>query len=151
MTEKNQTALVFEGNSFKYEMENVTKLFFPLRHFAFRYDGVCPEENFVFFSMRELGDGNVRLLVQICLPAEKESGPIVCQEESVMPVGLPENQYESELARLLYTQLSQHTGIRPAWGILTGVRPVKLVQKRLAAGMDDDQIRREMTGQDLVS
>ena len=41
MTEKNQTALVFEGNSFKYEMENVTKLFFPLRHFAFRYDGVC--------------------------------------------------------------------------------------------------------------
>lgn len=151
MTEKNQTALVFEGNSFKYEMENVTKLFFPLRHFAFRYDGICPEENFIFFSMRELGDGNVRLLVQICLPAEKESGPIVCQEESVMPVGLPENQYESELARLLYTQLSQHTGIRPAWGILTGVRPVKLVQKRLAAGMDDDQIRREMTGQDLVS
>ena len=151
MTERNQTALVFEGNSFKYEMENVTKLFFPLRHFAFRYDGVCPEENFVFFLMRELGGGNVRLLVQICLPAEKESGPIVCQEESVMPVGLPENQYESELARLLYAQLSQHTGIRPAWGILTGVRPVKLVQKRLAAGMDDDQIRREMTGQDLVS
>ena len=73
------------------------------------------------------------------------------RKESVMPVGLPENQYESELARLLYTQLSQHTGIRPAWGILTGVRPVKLVQKRLAAGMDDDQIRREMTGQDLVS
>ena len=52
MTEKNQTALVFEGNSFKYEMENVTKLFFPLRHFAFRYDGICPEENFIFSSMR---------------------------------------------------------------------------------------------------
>ena len=151
MTEKNQTALVFEGNSFKYEMENVTKLFFPLRHFAFRYDGVCPEENFILFSMQEQENGSVRLRVKISLPAEKEISPIVCQKESELPGGLAENQYESELARLLYAQLHEHTGIRPAWGILTGVRPVKLVQKRLAAGMNDDQIRSEMTTQDLVS
>ena len=89
--------------------------------------------------------------MKISLPAEKEIGPIVCQKESELPGGLAENQYESELARLLYAQLHEHTGIRPAWGILTGVRPVKLVQKRLAAGMNDDQIRSEMTTQDLVS
>ena len=78
MTEKNQTALVFEGNSFKYEMENVTKLFFPLRHFAFRYDGVCPEENFVFFSMRELEDGIETLEVTMpCLfTMEKTNYPV---------------------------------------------------------------------------
>ena len=151
MADKMQTALVFEGNNFKYEMENVTKLFFPLRHFAFRYDGVVPEDNYIFFSMREMENGSVKLMVQISLPAEKETPEIRSSRESCLQGGLIENKYESELARLLYAQLNEATGIRPAWGILTGVRPVKLVQKRLDAGMTDEEILDEMKTQDLVS
>ena len=114
MADKMQTALVFEGNNFKYEMENVTKLFFPLRHFAFRYDGVVPEDNYIFFSMREMEDGSVKLMVQISLPAEKETPEIRSSRESCLQGGLIENKYESELARLLYAQLNEATGISPA-------------------------------------
>ncbi len=137
-------ALVFLGNSFKYEMENVTKLFFPLGHFTFFYDEQPPEgSEYILFSLQK-GE-EVRLRVRISLE-EADS-----EKDSTLPGGLKENEYESELARLLYAQLLSITGIRPQWGILTGVRPVKLVQNRIRLGQSDEQICADMGERDLVS
>ena len=61
------TTLVFAGNQFKYEMENVAKLFFPLRHFRFDYDGVPPEEDYILFTRAETGEG-ISLSVSVNLP-----------------------------------------------------------------------------------
>ena len=54
------------------------------------------------------------------------------REEFVMETDLPESDIEiygedkNENKRRLYDFLSEKTGKRPDWGILTGVRPSKL-------------------------
>ncbi len=140
------TTLVFIGNQYKYEMENVTKLFFPLAHFHFAYDEAPPDSDYILFC-KETAEGCVRLSVKVCLPEwSGESGKAFPAEE--MP---DDSACESELARQLFSLLHQMTGLRPEWGILTGVRPVKLVQKHLAAGLDDDAVRAEMKAKNFVS
>ena len=140
------TTLVFIGNDFKYEMENVAKLFFPLAHFHFVYDEAPPESDYILFK-REQGEDSVSLSVQVELPAwQGKSGKEFSFTE--MP---DDNACEAELARQLFTLLHEMTGLRPQWGILTGVRPVKLVQKRLAAGFGDEAVRAEMKEKNFVT
>ena len=138
------TTLVFAGNQFKYEMENVAKLFFPLRHFRFDYDGVPPAEDYILFTRAETGEG-ISLSVSVNLPDYQ------AESANTLPAGTPDNLCEEELARQLYKLLEAHTGIHPQWGILTGVRPVKLVQRGLAAGKTDEEVRAELKSRDLVS
>ena len=138
------TTLVFAGNQFKYEMENVAKLFFPLQHFHFDYDGVPPEADYILFTREETGEG-ISLSVSVNLPDYQ------AESENTLPAGTPDNLCEEELARQLYRLLEAHTGIHPQWGILTGVRPVKLVQRGLAAGKTDEAVRAELKTRDLVS
>lgn len=47
-----------------------------------------------------------------------------------------------QLSRLLYSVLQNVTGVRPPWGMLTGVRPVRLVRNLLAKG--EREAQREM-------
>ena len=53
-----------------------------------------------------------------------------------------EKQAEYELASLVYELLKQVTDIRPPWGKLTGVRPVRIIHDRRAAGLSEEDIRR---------
>ena len=53
-----------------------------------------------------------------------------------------EKQAEYELASLVYELLKQVTGIRPPWGKLTGVRPVRIIHDRRAAGLSEEDIHR---------
>ena len=58
------------------------------------------------------------------------------------PAPADEKQAEYELASLVYELLKQVTGVRPPWGKLTGVRPVRIIHDRRAAGMGEEDIRR---------
>jgi len=58
------------------------------------------------------------------------------------PAPADEKQAEYELASLTYELLRQVTGVRPPWGKLTGVRPVRIIHDRRAAGMGEEDIRR---------
>lgn len=49
---------------------------------------------------------------------------------------------KNDLKRSLYRDLSQLTGMKPEWGILTGIRPVKLAGEMLEQGKSADQVRR---------
>lgn len=51
---------------------------------------------------------------------------------------------EYHLCRMLYRQLEDATGISLAWGMLTGVRPVRLIYRYRERGMDDGQIRKHL-------
>lgn len=66
-----------------------------------------------------------------------------------LPKGSP--AAEQRMGRLCYEALSELTGIKPAWGILTGVRPVKLVRAMLEGGADDNELRRYFCEECLVS
>ena len=62
------------------------------------------------------------------------------------PLPLPVEQGgetpEFALASLTYDLLRQWTGIRPPWGKMTGVRPVRLIHDKRAAGWSAEQIDR---------
>jgi len=52
--------------------------------------------------------------------------------------------YRNKLARAVYEILSKETGKTLPWGILTGVRPTKLVYEQAEAGVNEEEIRRHM-------
>ena len=52
----------------------------------------------------------------------------------------PPEQAEYEICRLLFLLLCEATGRRPAWGMLTGVRPVRLVHDMRRAGKAPEEI-----------
>ncbi|MCR5774455.1 MAG: coproporphyrinogen dehydrogenase HemZ [Lachnospiraceae bacterium] len=54
------------------------------------------------------------------------------------------NDTKDELKRTVYEALSLYTGRSLPWGALTGIRPTRLVRKRIEAGMNDDEIVDDM-------
>lgn len=52
--------------------------------------------------------------------------PKIAAERGDVDLPLKDFGDHNQVKRMLYMMLSEATGIRPAWGILTGVRPVKL-------------------------
>lgn len=112
------------GVASSYELENIARMFFPGALPAKRY---CPKEDLVL----ALASGH-RLAAGL-----RQNG--VCH---VMTAPRPAQQQELEFAlcSLLYQLLGQVTGIRLPWGKLTGVRPVRIIHDKRAAGMTDEQI-----------
>lgn len=51
----------------------------------------------------------------------------------------------------IYRYLADETGRRPPWGILTGIRPVKLVRELLKTDSDPAAVRKVLTEQYLIS
>lgn len=110
--------LSLTGHTFRYECENLCRVFFP-------YSPVRVEENAV--------------------PQEGEPWAGTCVEydgsgwlytvragdgarELIRTARAP-GQEEYAMTRLLFDALSELTGIEPAWGMLTGVHPVKLLRQ----------------------
>jgi oxygen-independent coproporphyrinogen-3 oxidase len=58
--------------------------------------------------------------------------------------GLPKPQYKNAMKRFLYQLLSEETGKELPWGILTGIRPTKLVYELLEQGWDYTLIQERM-------
>ena len=56
---------------------------------------------------------------------------VCCKEEESQKI------FEFHFGKMVYDLLSDATGVKPPWGILTGVRPVKLVQRCLSQGMSE--------------
>ena len=59
--------------------------------------------------------------------------------------------YKNAMKRQLYKMLSSISNIKLPWGILTGIRPVKLVYEMLDRGMDDSEIYNFMEREYLCS
>jgi oxygen-independent coproporphyrinogen-3 oxidase len=56
----------------------------------------------------------------------------------------PKAQYKNAMKRMLYGMLSETTHRTLPWGILTGIRPTKLVYEMLEEGHQDTEIREKM-------
>ncbi len=127
--------LVFSGNDFKYELEAVSKLFFPAQSFGFIF--LDSEENMELpidnFALIERTCGLLRVTVTLDGKEASESLTLPRDTEDY------DNECEFQLGKLLFLCLRTLTGISPEWGILTGVRPVKLINKLRAKGNNFDE------------
>lgn len=62
-----------------------------------------------------------------------------------------DNECERMLCVLLYRILEARIGVSPRWGILTGVRPVNIIQRERLTGKSDAEIAAWLSEKYLVS
>lgn len=125
--------ICFIGNSFKYEVEAVVKLFLPIVTFDFLFEEY-PADGDLCAVERTEENGGYRLSVSVSLNGRTESRDVLKDG------GFCDKEDEAELCRMLYCILQKLTGITPAWGCLTGIRPVKKLGGLLEKGLDKTEI-----------
>ena len=119
-------AIESKKNKYTYNVYHLVKAFFPGEEISQKVDESLESLTAVRFS-----DGDDFVL---------------------MPGELEENADEKwEVTRRLYRYLSERTGRKLAWGMLTGVRPTKLIMQKLEAGISREEILRSFQEEDLVS
>ncbi len=123
--------IVLRGPSAGYEAEHVARLFFPDAVLA-GADEVLAEDGPDLIAAL---DGSVTQLVYL------RQGGMLFWKAAPVSRDLAPKQREYALCRMLYTLACEHTGIRPPWGMMTGVRPVRIIHDMRDAGATEDQIR----------
>lgn len=127
------------GNSFKYEIEAILKLFFNTARFSFISDRSCETED--SFVIAEIRDN--KLIAEVRL-----SGSNIVSNSA--PVGT-DDENEFNLCRMLYHILCQKTGITPPWGMMTGIRPVKKVIELMRQGLSKEEISQRLSSKYEIS
>lgn len=139
--------LYLRGNDFHFELENISRLFLPLEKITTyheqapaTYEGLVAE-----CSSLEEG-GKVVLCCRVCLDDFDET------ESSFVTGTMAMNRdaCELELCTLLYRLFVKLLGFTHGWGLITGVRPVKLL-RRLTREMGEEEARRYFREKLLVS
>ena len=112
------------GHDFHYEMENLCRVFFPNEKIT--VSDTLPESGapeVETYLDGASGGYSVRVRVNVGDKTETRSAEVPKTDE-------PEkDECERTMARELFSALSAVTGYVPLWGILTGVRPSKLMLK----------------------
>ncbi len=120
--------LIIDGHSFHYEMENLCRLFFHHEKIEVRKElpplQETPGALAVLTALRQ-ESGTTAITVELWEPGGEKQR--YC-ETLKGPQATDSGAQELCMGRLLFKALSQLRGFRPQWGIITGVRPVKLLR-----------------------
>lgn len=130
--------LIIDNHEFHYETENLCKMFFPKEKVTVVHQCEIPATNFVYTAIK-----NGEILVSANVNGNEKNAKTALEND------IKEN--ERKMAVLIYNILSSLTGICPKWGILTGIRPVKLVHSYHEKGLNDEEIKKELKEKMLVS
>lgn len=122
--------LVNLNHKYHYETENLLRLFFPEK---IEQSDFLPEgEDGIITSI----EGNI-LEATLVLDEDKSTLKKEYNEGDIPSYDTKESFFERKLALMMFDLLTEKTGYTPPWGILTGVRPAKLMSK-LALTMGED-------------
>lgn len=118
--------LIIVGHKFNYEMENLCRVFFPSDKIKIETDkDFLTEDNFVFTSLEAFDNVDAIINVKVRINNEKKFKSLTIKNDN-------EVDLELKMAVMLFELLSEATGYRPQWGVLTGVRPSKLMTKLIS-------------------
>lgn len=113
--------LVFIGQQYKYELESVCKLFFHCRKIELEYEAADLSRDQLIITRQKRGASHTWLLAAVRL-----DGRFIRMHRVITNDAARSKKFcERLLCQMIYRILSEVTGIRPKWGILTGIRPVK--------------------------
>jgi oxygen-independent coproporphyrinogen-3 oxidase len=128
---------------YKYEIEAVLKIFFPLTRFQFSGE-VCADD---FVSI--VTDEKVTISLKL---GEKRAAVEIDRDYELSSRhargGVPA---ENAVCKELYLMLSALTGITSPWGIMTGIRPVRKVNDLLSLGKSEADIKAILQEKYLLS
>lgn len=116
--------LYVKNHNFHFELENLTRLFFPNEKIMVIRDFSEPQPPYIYTEVSD------KITISVNIGSFNKS------ETAVKKLTDDDNELVS--AQLLYKLLCDFTGLTQPWGILTGVRPVKLL-RRLAEESNEEQ------------
>lgn len=123
--------LYVAGHPFHYEMENLCRIFFPYHRIETVSCGTQPDEMHTLeygvlgaYTGMEQSDDGVRLETRLFFGGEEQKA----EEYTALSVPKDEKELERRMGVLLFGLLTQACAYTPKWGILTGVRPIKLLR-----------------------
>ena len=116
--------IILRGPAAGYEAEHTARLFFPD---AEKTENLPQESDFVLAQSHLCTD---TILLRL---HGRLYWKIALRPQGADP--------EYTLCRLLYTLLGEATGSTPPWGMMTGVRPVRIIHDMRASGATEDEIR----------
>lgn len=137
--------LYIHGHDFHYEMENLCRVFFPNE--KIKVTDEQPDDTDFVVTTELISEYNTyRVAVKAKINGKEDSvSQFVPQTDE--PI---RDECERSMARALFSLLSHLTGYTPPWGILTGVRPSKLMI-RLVEKYGEDGAHRYFTDNLLVT
>lgn len=138
--------LYIKNHPYHYECENLCRVFFPDETIKVVNDGEADDEIIAFTSL-ERGEDKSFLLARVCAcgNAQEMSAEIENDAENF------DEQCERKLATALFEALKAVTGYTPQWGLLTGVRPAKLMHALSNKFGSDDEASEFFKNELLVS
>lgn len=112
---------IIVGGQFRYELEKLCLAFLPFEKFEFINDlsEIDPLKNRMVAVIEE--NDNIAISVELKIEQTLET------RQNVLPKGSNKTDIERALAVLLFDCFHKITGYRSPWGVLTGVRPAKLM------------------------
>ena len=116
--------LYVKNHNFHFELENLIRLFFPNEKITVIRDFSEPQPPYIYTEVSD------KITISVNIGSFNKS------ETAVKKLADDDNELVS--AQLLYKLLCDFTGLTQPWGILTGVRPVKLL-RRLAEESNEEQ------------
>ena len=122
---------------FEYDIHSLVKSFYPAEDVYVSVQEKQTDEPVLFYMECQYATDEIRLSVW----KEKEKREDKPLNEQIVPVaGADRKEVKNRLKRVLYTMLSEHTGITLPWGTLSGIRPVKIPMQLLEEGKSRDEI-----------
>lgn len=119
--------LLVDGHPYHYEMENLCRVFLPYDEIktVFEATGSLPEGETTVYTGIQQKDGQIVITVRLHM------GGRLLQDSKSFPESILQMDKEAErlMAVMLFELFAERCGYRPQWGILTGVRPIKLLRR----------------------
>lgn len=126
--------LNIKNHTFHYEMEKLTRIFLPDSRLRV-VDGVDESGEFITTERISDTEGDT-------LSVRMKADGFECEKSAfIKSCDDFETMCERKMAVLLYGVLSEYTGYTPPWGILTGVRPAKLMNMLIDKSGEDEAVR----------
>lgn len=117
------------SHKYQYELEKLLLLFMPLEKIEIFYSGEQSDGDALVTSVAQRAD-SVTLYARLILDGKSS-------ESTKTVLKTSEFNEERELALVVFSLLCESFGYRQKWGILTGVRPSKLMMSKIAQMGED--------------
>ena len=128
--------LIIDSHPFRYEMEALCRMFLHGRELKITEEAeIPPKEDYIYTALE--GD-------EITVKA-KIDGKYAEAKHTV------ENDHARNMELAVFGVLTEILSIRPKWGVLTGIRPVKLAMQLHDTGLSEEEIRKKLKEERLVS
>lgn len=151
--------IILSDRAYENDVRPIVKAFYPEDELEISHISDTPKEAMDYYSEPNSKDRTITINV-IRIDFERDKVNIKINDNrgksynsfTYTPDLINEKAaYKNTMKRLLYRMLSDISKNKLPWGILTGIRPTKLVYEMIEKGLDDNEIYRRMEDEYLCS